>query len=172
MLHGQFRFSGVWKQRLKGKLFSRGLASFICEKFCVWGRCWSLIAEAWFALSWMLYLEEKVKTVGQIGSSIGDYGEMSTVGWILLIIGPVEIEMRNSGIIWGCNMNYTGGEQGEIEESIIRSSVEVDSTSFNQNGLITAPQLTIDKNLLVDPKLIYIGSKVGEGAHGKVYEGR
>lgn len=69
-------------------------------------------------------------------------------------------------------MNNTGGEQGEIEESIIRSSVEVDSTSFNQNGLITAPQLTIDKNLLVDPKLIYIGSKVGEGAHGKVYEGR
>ena len=69
-------------------------------------------------------------------------------------------------------MNNTGGEQGEIEESIVRNSVEVDSNSSTQNGSITSPQLTIDKNLLVDPKLIFIGSKVGEGAHGRVYEGR
>lgn len=71
-----------------------------------------------------------------------------------------------------CSESNTGGEQGEIEESIIRNSVEVDPNSFTQNGSIMAPQLTIDENLLVDPKLIFIGSKVGEGAHGKVYEGR
>ncbi|KAA0044222.1 serine/threonine-protein kinase HT1 [Cucumis melo var. makuwa] len=41
-----------------------------------------------------------------------------------------------------------------------------------QNGSITAQHLTIDDNLLVDPKLLFIGSKIGEGAHGKVYEGR
>ncbi|KAK8984340.1 hypothetical protein V6N11_029655 [Hibiscus sabdariffa] len=41
------------------------------------------------------------------------------------------------------------------------------------NGLIKAAQeLTIDQNLLIDPKLLFIGSKIGEGAHGKVYEGR
>ena len=41
------------------------------------------------------------------------------------------------------------------------------------NGSITAAQeLTIDHNLLIDPKLLFIGSKIGEGAHGKVYEGR
>ncbi|KAL4284652.1 hypothetical protein GQ457_16G028570 [Hibiscus cannabinus] len=41
------------------------------------------------------------------------------------------------------------------------------------NGSITAAQeLTIDQNLLIDPKLLFIGSKIGEGAHGKVYEGR
>ncbi|XVF29700.1 hypothetical protein REPUB_Repub15cG0144800 [Reevesia pubescens] len=41
------------------------------------------------------------------------------------------------------------------------------------NGSITADQeLTIDLNLLIDPKLLFIGSKIGEGAHGKVYEGR
>ncbi|KAE8717588.1 Kinase superfamily protein isoform 2 [Hibiscus syriacus] len=41
------------------------------------------------------------------------------------------------------------------------------------NGSITATQkLTIDQNLLIDPKLLFIGSKIGEGAHGKVYEGR
>ncbi|KAH9618768.1 hypothetical protein KSS87_021708 [Heliosperma pusillum] len=33
-------------------------------------------------------------------------------------------------------------------------------------------QLFIDETLLVDPKLLFIGSKIGEGAHGKVYEGR
>ncbi|MBA0616311.1 hypothetical protein Godav_016367 [Gossypium davidsonii] len=41
------------------------------------------------------------------------------------------------------------------------------------NGSITAAEeLTINHNLLIDPKLLFIGSKIGEGAHGKVYEGR
>lgn len=41
------------------------------------------------------------------------------------------------------------------------------------NGSITAAQeLTIDHNLLIDPRLLFIGCKIGEGAHGKVYEGR
>ncbi|WRX21765.1 Serine-threonine/tyrosine-protein kinase [Theobroma cacao] len=41
------------------------------------------------------------------------------------------------------------------------------------NGSVTAAQeLTVDQNLLIDPKLLFIGSKIGEGAHGKVYEGR
>ncbi|CAH2074667.1 unnamed protein product [Thlaspi arvense] len=31
---------------------------------------------------------------------------------------------------------------------------------------------TIDESLLVDPKMLFIGSKIGEGAHGKVYQGR
>ncbi|PWA59754.1 protein kinase superfamily protein [Artemisia annua] len=31
---------------------------------------------------------------------------------------------------------------------------------------------TIDERVLVDPKLLFIGAKIGEGAHGKVYEGR
>ncbi|KAJ4797787.1 Protein kinase superfamily protein [Rhynchospora pubera] len=30
----------------------------------------------------------------------------------------------------------------------------------------------IDKKLLIDPKQLFIGSKIGEGAHGKVYEGK
>lgn len=32
--------------------------------------------------------------------------------------------------------------------------------------------LDIDKKLLIDPKQLFIGSKIGEGAHGKVYEGK
>uniref|UniRef100_A0A2P2L6F0 Protein kinase atn1 n=1 Tax=Rhizophora mucronata TaxID=61149 RepID=A0A2P2L6F0_RHIMU len=46
------------------------------------------------------------------------------------------------------------------------------STTVSQNGSVTDPQLSIDENLLVDPKLLFIGSKIGEGGHGKVYEGR
>ncbi|KAL9227813.1 hypothetical protein vseg_003462 [Gypsophila vaccaria] len=34
------------------------------------------------------------------------------------------------------------------------------------------PKLCIDETLLVDPKLLFIGSKIGEGAHGKVFQGR
>ncbi|KAL1360086.1 hypothetical protein AAHE18_04G152800 [Arachis hypogaea] len=55
------------------------------------------------------------------------------------------------------------------EESVPEST---ESKSVKQNGFITDTQLTIDESLLVDPKLLFIGSKIGEGAHGKVYEGR
>lgn len=53
------------------------------------------------------------------------------------------------------------GEERECEKSV------------RTNGsLTTTTHFTIDDNLLVDPKLLFIGSKIGEGAHGKVYQGR
>lgn len=81
----------------------------------------------------------------------------------------VRIEMRNSVIVYGRSMSYRGknrrgGKEKEYEE---KSSVGLDD-----NGSISKQQLTIDENLLVNPKLIFIGSKIGEGAHGRVYEGR
>ncbi|KAL5550630.1 hypothetical protein UlMin_000806 [Ulmus minor] len=68
-----------------------------------------------------------------------------------------------------CSERNRGGED---ELPVARRSGELEPNSLSQNGSITAPQLTIDENLLVDPKLLFIGSKIGEGAHGKVYEGR
>ncbi|KAJ7950105.1 Protein kinase superfamily protein [Quillaja saponaria] len=56
--------------------------------------------------------------------------------------------------------NKRGGQEGECGQS------------FLQNGSMTTLQPPIDENLLVDPKLLFIGAKIGEGAHGKVYEGR
>ncbi|KAI4341878.1 hypothetical protein MLD38_026550 [Melastoma candidum] len=43
-----------------------------------------------------------------------------------------------------------------------------------QNGSVAASPVEslIDDSLLVDPKSLFIGSKIGEGAHGRVYEGR
>ncbi|XP_030480325.2 serine/threonine-protein kinase STY13 [Cannabis sativa] len=58
------------------------------------------------------------------------------------------------------------------ENLALQRSGELEPNSVSQNGSITAAQFTIDENLLVDPKLLFIGSKIGEGAHGKVYEGR
>lgn len=46
------------------------------------------------------------------------------------------------------------------------------SKSVCSNGSITNSDCTIDDRVLVDPKLLFIGTKIGEGAHGKVYEGR
>ncbi|KAI4356138.1 hypothetical protein L6164_000185 [Bauhinia variegata] len=59
------------------------------------------------------------------------------------------------------------GEEGECKESVY-----LESKSVIKNGLIASEHLTIDESLLVDPKHLYIGAKIGEGAHGKVYEGR
>jgi hypothetical protein len=56
----------------------------------------------------------------------------------------------------------------KVEEKKCEKSV------LGTNGSLTSSttQFTIDDNLLVDPKLLFIGSKIGEGAHGKVYKGR
>lgn len=64
------------------------------------------------------------------------------------------------------------GEDGEYEKFNSRKSVEGNSKFVSQNGSITASDSVIDERVLVDPKLLFIGSKIGEGAHGKVYEGR
>ncbi|KAF8397029.1 hypothetical protein HHK36_018667 [Tetracentron sinense] len=72
--------------------------------------------------------------------------------------------------------NKEGGEERVLEQPITHKSVEVgirlDKHSITQNGSITDPQFQIDEKLLIDPKLLFVGSKIGEGAHGKVYEGR
>lgn len=36
---------------------------------------------------------------------------------------------------------------------------------------VSADEPTIDERWLVDPKLLYLGPKIGEGGHAKVYEG-
>lgn len=52
----------------------------------------------------------------------------------------------------------------------VRQNGSVSGSSLDRGS--APPQLSIDESLLVDPKKLFIGSKIGEGAHGKVYEGR
>ncbi|KAJ1392104.1 Serine-threonine/tyrosine-protein kinase, catalytic domain [Sesbania bispinosa] len=66
--------------------------------------------------------------------------------------------------------NKGGGEEMECEEN---NSVGLESKSVrHNNGSIPNQQITIDENLLVDPNLLFIGAKIGDGAHGRVYRGR
>ncbi|GAV67483.1 Pkinase_Tyr domain-containing protein [Cephalotus follicularis] len=79
-----------------------------------------------------------------------------------------------------CSEKRGGGYMGVIEERkhcVLEGEEdeeeEENTSSVTQpNSSLTAPPLTIDGNLLVEPKLLFIGSKIGEGAHGKVYQGR
>ncbi|KAJ4979730.1 hypothetical protein NE237_010510 [Protea cynaroides] len=69
-----------------------------------------------------------------------------------------------------------GINEGELMKTASENSVEIggqlEKHSVTQNGLIPTLEFQIDEKLLIDPKLLYVGSKIGEGAHGKVYEGR
>ncbi|GER29512.1 kinase family protein [Striga asiatica] len=40
------------------------------------------------------------------------------------------------------------------------------------NGFYKGEEFTLDPKWLVDPKLLLVGPKIGEGAHAKVYEGK
>ncbi|KAG6394637.1 hypothetical protein SASPL_145226 [Salvia splendens] len=40
------------------------------------------------------------------------------------------------------------------------------------NGFYSVAEFDLDPKWLVDPKLLFVGPKIGEGAHAKVYEGK
>lgn len=64
-----------------------------------------------------------------------------------------------------------GGEREEEENPV--GSVQKYVEDVSRNGsILHSTQLSIDERVLVDPKQLFIGTKIGEGAHGKVYEGR
>lgn len=40
------------------------------------------------------------------------------------------------------------------------------------NGVYSVGEFSLDSKWLIDPKRLYIGPRIGEGAHAKVYEGK
>ncbi|WCJ27824.1 Protein kinase superfamily protein [Euphorbia peplus] len=70
------------------------------------------------------------------------------------------------------NRGKGGEEEGEAENDQKPVSRGSGDSGTPRNGCVTEQLFVIDEGLLVDPKLLFIGSKIGEGAHGKVYEGR
>ncbi|CAK9159161.1 unnamed protein product [Ilex paraguariensis] len=40
------------------------------------------------------------------------------------------------------------------------------------NGFYSVQEFNLDSKWLIDPKLLFVGPKIGEGAHAKVYEGK
>lgn len=42
----------------------------------------------------------------------------------------------------------------------------------SENGFYSFSEFNLDASWLIDPKHIFVGPKIGEGAHAKVYEGK
>lgn len=63
-------------------------------------------------------------------------------------------------------------EREEEENPVGSVQKYVEGVSRNGSSVVPSNQLSIDERVLVDPKQLFIGTKIGEGAHGKVYEGR
>lgn len=70
-------------------------------------------------------------------------------------------------------MSSGGKSRGKKDETENEKSGKTSVEGVSSKGSITGPlDLCIDERVLVDPKSLFIGSKIGEGAHGKVYQGR
>lgn len=77
----------------------------------------------------------------------------------------------------GCNQETDGMREGEEVKRLGANKVVDDSYqsprgSFGRNGIVSASTSDLDEKMLIDPRKLFIGAKIGEGAHGKVYEGK
>lgn len=90
---------------------------------------------------------------------------------ILQVFANMSCTAENIGKEEKCEKLTVNSIPISIEEyGFIIASVEGESS---QNGLIMAfPNLSIDENVLIDPKLLFIGSEIAEGSHATVYKGR
>lgn len=43
---------------------------------------------------------------------------------------------------------------------------------MGSNNAFYSGEFNLDAKWLIDPKLLFVGPKIGEGAHAKVYEGK
>ncbi|KAI5081677.1 hypothetical protein GOP47_0001420 [Adiantum capillus-veneris] len=62
-----------------------------------------------------------------------------------------------------------------IREDVYGTRVGLGSPKFVHSpniGQSLARDFCIDKRWLIDPKLLFVGPRIGEGGHGKVYEGK
>ncbi|CAN0846864.1 Serine/threonine/tyrosine-protein kinase HT1 [Linum grandiflorum] len=70
----------------------------------------------------------------------------------------------------------SNGGGAQVEDGYGRRSVgrstERRSNSGSGNASILSPRQSIDDTRLIDANSLFIGLKIGEGAHGKVYQGR
>lgn len=75
----------------------------------------------------------------------------------------------------GCGSGGGGSGSGEFRRAPRPSKVAADDSAEParcSDAAAASPASWIDRKLLVDPKMLFVGSKIGEGAHGKVYKGK
>ena len=52
------------------------------------------------------------------------------------------------------------------------SAIDLRGKMGSGNGFYESEEFNLDAKWLVDPKLLFVGPRIGEGAHAKVYEGK
>jgi hypothetical protein len=90
-------------------------------------------------------------------------------------VRPDTMSCGSDGCRDGSSGGGGGGSSGEFRRSSRPSKVAADDSveparCSDAGG--ASPASWIDRKLLVDPKMLFVGSKIGEGAHGKVYKGK
>lgn len=63
-------------------------------------------------------------------------------------------------------------KEADKRKSCSKNSRNNSASSRNSSGSNSVQQFSIDDKLTIDPKLLSVRTKIGEGAHGKVYEGK
>ncbi|KAG8377118.1 hypothetical protein BUALT_Bualt09G0135200 [Buddleja alternifolia] len=69
-------------------------------------------------------------------------------------------------------MSSGGKSRGRKEREYEKPGRRSEEGTSSQGSVTSSTEICIDERVLVDPKSLFIGSKIGEGAHGKVYQGR
>ena len=54
----------------------------------------------------------------------------------------------------------------------VNSTIDLRGKMGSGNGFYESEKFNLDAKWLVHPKLLFVGPRIGEGAHAKVYEGK
>ncbi|RZS16981.1 hypothetical protein BHM03_00049063 [Ensete ventricosum] len=106
--------------------------------------------------------------------------EVSETWRLQYFIVPV-VETRGLQLIWG--VGCLEARPAEMQRTpsapalLLPKSVDARSSKLvaemeSDNGFFALEEPCLDPKSLIDPKLLFVGPKIGEGAHAKVYEGK
>ena len=88
---------------------------------------------------------------------------------------PVARRVRSDRMSCDSDVCWDDGSSSGSEEFRLPQPSKVAADDLvvpTRSSDVAAPTSWIDRKLLVDPKMLFIGDKIGEGAHGKVYKGK
>jgi hypothetical protein len=71
-----------------------------------------------------------------------------------------------------CRDSCSSSDSEEFRRSWPSKVTADDLVAPARSSDAAAPASWIDRKLLVDPKMLFVRDKIGDGAHGKVYKGK
>jgi hypothetical protein len=88
---------------------------------------------------------------------------------------PVACRVRSDTMSCGrdvCRDSCSSSDSEEFRRSWPSKVTADDLVAPARSSDAAAPASWIDRKLLVDPKMLFVRDKIGDGAHGKVYKGK